>query len=1527
VIKSKRQKTGGEEDRHARSDRDITSKTIYEHLSDTTEASGPDGVSAAEHDAQEEGGRDHEEEVEEDIQVQQCTQWNMEWEPEQDENEGSIERGPPRGQMKDNNSANERKRGNAHEEGTAQAQQCEQWNVEWERCQGWHKLIKEEGPDKRVSEGSDDKNPKKQRHTPSHSKQGSSEQGRHEVHIEGETEISTHEEEDNEHTKRRGRGQDDGRTAVGAMNRMIPSVWRGTLQGPWWECTWDYEIRVEEDGRRCTQTVSTAGRMHEMSDAKVVVDETGLHPRVRIEDEETTCTGEMNAAETVMTGSVTQEGELGAGVFRLRRVKRERLTITEVHGAEEEGATEGGCAKPDAYAEEKRETTRGNQSDSKLPIAGRTCTKATRETNAQTIILCVALFSMPGCSGIYNDVAAQLMHHIDDIHTYEQRANGKAQMRIMCDEHAYEDMTRRMAIKTGTLRDKVTLYKWHRDLPHWYPSHIMKNQINKHNKTLACFTRYTLASIDIHRGGAYIFVDANDMVTPKGVTAMIGQAQASVCIDEVLQAKSSQGANQCYYLGGAVHVQGESVEAFNAAVAATLTEMMHTASTARTMREGNLAIGKWAENKGFDRKRVVDYLDQALLQMALWRVSGSIKEIVVRYEAGKENIPEQWTDAEGVVMLRGAQGTTQQDRGRKEQQRKQRNKRDRGEGNDAQEKEAACATKQYVSVQGCDRTCLMHAVNNAIGEGCKELQAEQFKRYSAGATGDWGTDTLEEVIGASGKYSEHTITSVIMANLQQHMEAFEERVLGLVMHTGEGDTQHWDALRVERAEQWAHVESLGGGKITSMGRKDAVQMVQDRATHGHRVIAICRQGENPMRDIRKDERQRKKRAYEANPMERDAAHGGDIDPPRNDTTREVDNEARRGTQHEAGDQPRATARGTHPCIATTKGPPPPSHTCDEAKEEPASAAEQRNESEHRGETHDNMSEGDVGPLRGAKHETAHSESGTRRQKELQDERRHIGENNKRGAGCNTPKMGDTKSKTMKREHPDPPQSESKEMQATIRDNADNARQTMQKANWGGDMRQGGEARTDKVHAVRRGRTSERRREQEQRSCRCDVTQETQDQEGTRKRGGSHLNRPHATARGKRRPEAPPLHEPKPNTTRAWETREDDTEEVATKKEESLGAQQATQGDDEGSRTIAATRDNEQIKQMTQDTAMRVVSREDESKHLEEHRQAESQRGREERVNTNAKQNGHKAQGEDSKQGGSHRDTPRDAGAHQKMEDPRRANTWGGITGQDHNLRKQINDSGVDTDQERVPEERTTQPTGTALTCPPAPTLSLCQGHQAWSAPPAGLSRRKTSSPGAQSWSSTNYGPRDTLTSSPGAESWSCYSVCRHRPSGLLRHAVVLPGAQSWSLHADATIGSMGKQGEARQSRAGELQQRCEKGAAATGAASYDNKSERLREQRQAESQRTCGCEKQRDEQGQRGDKRQSWVYPNIREPGTKSNEQGQKQTQHSRDREKSRRKREQDMVSEQGERGTPPPTRHTTRRTEEPPPPPPRRNG
>ena len=78
------------------------------------------------------------------------------------------------------------------------------------------------------------------------------------------------------------------------------------------------------------------------------------------------------------------------------------------------------------------------------------------------------------------------------------------------------------------------------------------------------------------------------------------------------------------------------------------------------------------------------------------------------------------------------------------------------------------------------------------------------------------------------------------------------------MHTGEGDLQHWDALRVEGVGRWAHVESLGGGHITRVEQEGAVEMVRDRVAKGHRVIAICRQGENPMRDIRLDEHKRRK---------------------------------------------------------------------------------------------------------------------------------------------------------------------------------------------------------------------------------------------------------------------------------------------------------------------------------------------------------------------------------------------------------------------------------------------------------------------------------------------------------------------------------------------------------------------------------------------------------------------------------------------------------------------------------------------
>ena len=125
-----------------------------------------------------------------------------------------------------------------------------------------------------------------------------------------------------------------GATADAIIQRIIPSVWRGELRGPWWHQRWQYELRIEnwgQDAARCTQTVREKGRVHEESDVRVVVDDTGPTPQIAIKDGETECKGHMSKSGTEIQGEVTQQGETGVGYFRIKKVKREKLHIKEIH--------------------------------------------------------------------------------------------------------------------------------------------------------------------------------------------------------------------------------------------------------------------------------------------------------------------------------------------------------------------------------------------------------------------------------------------------------------------------------------------------------------------------------------------------------------------------------------------------------------------------------------------------------------------------------------------------------------------------------------------------------------------------------------------------------------------------------------------------------------------------------------------------------------------------------------------------------------------------------------------------------------------------------------------------------------------------------------------------------------------------------------------------------------------------------------------------------------------------------------------
>lgn len=691
-------------------------------------------------------------------------------------------------------------------------------------------------------------------------------------------------ESESDPARRLAQGERVSKTAEGAMQRMMPSVWKGTLQGPWWVEVWDYELRVEADGSRCTQIVRVEGVMRECNDAKVIVDETGYTPRVAITDEETRCTGEMNVMETEITGVVTQEGEVGEGKFELRREESIQQDAVEREEEREGGEAEETELTP-SKAQERGEQQGSSPGDRRKQSA---------------ITLCIALFSMPGLAATYDKIVDHLMWHIGNMSAYEQRTRCEVQMRIACDRDAREDMQSRLAHVARDTRNKVKIYEWEALLPTWYPKQLMQEQLARQNKTLACLTRYMLSTVDKQVETSYIFGDANDLVTPEGVAILMEKGPLSVCVDEVLQAKSTKKSSQCYYLGGAAYIREDRVDAFNAAIAAATIEMIAATtregtatSGLRAKQQGNncamqykqahQAIKEWAGEQGFDKKRVIEFLDQAVLQIAMKQTPGDVREVIVQYKQQRGGNPEHWIDKEDVILLRGARITKESDRGKRSKRSEYQARSRRRQRQDEHTQEVAPVTKrQYVSRQGNDRTCLMHAVKNVIGGECRESEEEQFRMHSGGDTGDWGTDTLVRVMADSPTYEVHSLSSEVTARLHENMHAIEQRVVGLVMHTGEGESQHWDALRVEGEGQWTYVDSLRGGHAEYKTRQQAANTIIDRVSEQHRVIAICLKGVNPMRDIRLSRRRSRSAVGEAGEEDEGAfkthrSHEGDTE--------------------------------------------------------------------------------------------------------------------------------------------------------------------------------------------------------------------------------------------------------------------------------------------------------------------------------------------------------------------------------------------------------------------------------------------------------------------------------------------------------------------------------------------------------------------------------------------------------------------------------------------------------------------------
>jgi len=270
------------------------------------------------------------------------------------------------------------------------------------------------------------------------------------------------------------------------------------------------------------------------------------------------------------------------------------------------------------------------------------------------VVIATALFHIPGMSTTYAEVVTQLREHIAALDTYEAYLGCELRMHIMCCPVAYGDLQEQQRTDPAKMWRRVTVSNWQEGVPKWYPLDFMNKQLQSHNKTMACLTRYLVPEAPPRVGTHYIFSDANDMVTPAGIETMALHGPVSVCVDTTLLNKSSIKNNQCYYLGGAVGMEGLMLQTFQREIRVAVTNMMSAVGVTNHIRTANARAAKWLESEGFNVERSLDFMDQALMQVALGRLPIGVSEIQVRYAPPKNGCPEQWIGEQGTALLSGA---------------------------------------------------------------------------------------------------------------------------------------------------------------------------------------------------------------------------------------------------------------------------------------------------------------------------------------------------------------------------------------------------------------------------------------------------------------------------------------------------------------------------------------------------------------------------------------------------------------------------------------------------------------------------------------------------------------------------------------------------------------------------------------------------------------------------------------------------------------------------------------------------------
>ena len=297
-------------------------------------------------------------------------------------------------------------------------------------------------------------------------------------------------------------------------------------------------------------------------------------------------------------------------------IDAEKNTTGEGHGG-------NGHKRKDRNSEKDGSTQDRGGGGGKIGQRNRTA----REEERGGIVMCISIFSMKGKGAAHANIIDQLLWHISNLGAYEESTGRRMQMAAICDVTSYEVLrgcaSKGMAEEWG----RVKLVEWSM-VPDWYPMQLMQSQLDKHNKTLACFLRYLIPIIEADSTASYIFGDANDMVTPVGARMLTNEGQITVCIDEVMWGKSNEGTNNCYCLGGGVGVQEEAIQEFGEAVKRTIIEMNSKVGDTHNLRGAIANITKWLQQHQlrFHPTTVPEFMDQALLQVVITSAIQRIRE-------------------------------------------------------------------------------------------------------------------------------------------------------------------------------------------------------------------------------------------------------------------------------------------------------------------------------------------------------------------------------------------------------------------------------------------------------------------------------------------------------------------------------------------------------------------------------------------------------------------------------------------------------------------------------------------------------------------------------------------------------------------------------------------------------------------------------------------------------------------------------------------------------------------------------------